>query len=76
MGIKCPKYQSEIVDDSRFCSKCGTPIQFSEEVLFSHTRTVLKPMDTLPPGTKLVDKYEIECVSTTLAISGFQSFID
>jgi len=49
-------------DDSRFCSKCGTPIHPSEEILVSQTRTILKPMEVLRPGTELADKYKIEDV--------------
>jgi tRNA A-37 threonylcarbamoyl transferase component Bud32/dienelactone hydrolase len=58
--MKCPKCQSEILDDSRFCRNCGTPIHPSDEALFSHTRTILRPMDTLHPGTLLAGKYKIE----------------
>ena len=51
--MKCPKCQSEISDDSRFCSKCGTPIHPSEEIFISQTRTILRPMKELFPGTTL-----------------------
>jgi len=57
--MKCPKCQSEILDDSRFCSKCGTPIHPAEEIFISHTRTILKPLKELIPGTMLADKYKI-----------------
>jgi serine/threonine protein kinase/dienelactone hydrolase len=50
------------MDDSRFCSKCGTPIHPSEDIQFSQTRTILRPMDELPPGTMLAGKYRIEKV--------------
>jgi serine/threonine protein kinase len=59
MGIKCPKCQAEILDDSRFCSKCGTPIHPSEEIFISQTRTILKPMEELRSGTALANKYKI-----------------
>ncbi len=59
MAIKCPKCQSEILDDSRFCSKCGTPIHPSEGIFFSQTRTILRPMEELVPGTLLASKYKI-----------------
>jgi serine/threonine protein kinase len=59
MAIKCPKCQSEILDDSRFCSKCGTPIHPSEGMFFSHTRTILTPKEELIPGTILASKYKI-----------------
>ena len=59
MAIKCPKCQSEILDDSRFCSKCGTPIHPSEGMFFSQTRTILRPKEELVPGTILASKYKI-----------------
>ncbi len=59
MAIKCPKCQSEILDDSQFCSKCGTPIHPSEGIFFSQTRTILRPMEELVPGTLLASKYKI-----------------
>ena len=57
--MKCPKCQSEVSDDSRFCSKCGTPIHPSDEVFVSRTRTILRPLDELLPGTTLAGKYKI-----------------
>jgi serine/threonine protein kinase/dienelactone hydrolase len=59
MATKCPKCQAEILDDSRFCSKCGTPIHPSEEIFISQTRTILKPMEELRSGTALANKYKI-----------------
>ncbi|MFX0198995.1 MAG: protein kinase [Candidatus Hodarchaeota archaeon] len=57
--MKCPKCQAEILDDSRFCSKCGTPIHPTEEIFISQTRTILKPMEELRSGTALGNKYKI-----------------
>lgn len=57
--MKCPKCLAEITDDSRFCSKCGTPIHPSEGILISQTRTILRPMEEFPPGTILSGKYRI-----------------
>jgi serine/threonine protein kinase/dienelactone hydrolase len=57
--MKCPKCQAEISGDSRFCSKCGTPIDPSEEIFISRTRTILKPIRELLPGTTLAGKYKI-----------------
>jgi len=57
--MKCPKCQQEIVDDSRFCSKCGTPIHPEEGILLSHTRTILRPMEEISPDTLLAGKYRI-----------------
>ena len=61
--MKCPKCQVDILDDSRFCSKCGTPIHPSDETLVSHTRTALRPIQELPAGTALAGKYKIIEVS-------------
>ncbi len=55
----CPKCQTENLDDSRFCSKCGTPVHPSEEIFASRTRTILGPMKELLPGTTLAGKYKI-----------------
>ncbi len=57
--MKCPKCQTDILDDSQFCSKCGTPIHQGDKAFLSHTRTILRPIDELVPGTELVGKYKI-----------------
>ena len=54
--MDCPKCQAEILDDSRFCSKCGSPIHPSDEAFLSHTRTILRPMEDLQPEVILADK--------------------
>jgi serine/threonine protein kinase/dienelactone hydrolase len=59
MSIKCPKCQVEILDDSQFCSKCGTPIHPGDKAFLSHTRTILRPIDEIVPGTELAGKYKI-----------------
>jgi serine/threonine protein kinase/cephalosporin-C deacetylase-like acetyl esterase len=57
--MKCPKCQAEILDDSQFCSKCGTPIHPGDKAFLSHTQTILRPIDELVPGTELAGKYKI-----------------
>jgi serine/threonine protein kinase/dienelactone hydrolase len=57
--MKCPKCQADISDDSIFCSKCGTPIHPSEEIFVSRTRTILRPIEEIRPGTTLAGKYKI-----------------
>ena len=59
MAIKCPKCQADILDDSQFCSKCGTPIHPGDKVFLSPTSTILRPIDELVPGTELAGKYKI-----------------
>jgi dienelactone hydrolase/tRNA A-37 threonylcarbamoyl transferase component Bud32 len=57
--MKCPQCQTDISDDSRFCSKCGTPVQAAERIVFSQTRTILRPMEELTPETLLAGKYRV-----------------
>ena len=57
--MRCHTCQSEILDDSRFCSKCGMPIHPSDEILIPHTRTILRPIEEISSGTLLADKYRI-----------------
>jgi len=57
--MKCPQCQADISDDSRFCSKCGTPVQAAERIVFSQTCTILRPMEELAPETLLAGKYRI-----------------
>jgi len=57
--MKCPSCQSEISEDSRLCTKCGTPVQAAERIVFSQTRTILKPMEEMAPETLLAGKYRI-----------------
>jgi serine/threonine protein kinase len=57
--MKCPKCQAEILDDSQFCSKCGTPIHPEDKAFLSHTRTILRPIDELVPAKILAGKYKI-----------------
>ena len=57
--MKCPQCQTDISDDSRFCSKCGTPVLAAERIVFSQTRTILKSMEELTPETLLDGKYRI-----------------
>jgi len=61
--MKCPKCQADISGDSRFCSKCGTPIKPSDEIFISRTRTILKAAEELSPGSTLAGKYKIIEVS-------------
>lgn len=57
--MKCPSCHAEVFDDSHFCSKCGTPIHPSDEIMAPYTRTILRRMDELSPGTELVGKYKV-----------------
>lgn len=57
--MKCPKCQADILDDSQFCSKCGTPIHPGDRAFLSHTRTILRPIAELAAGSELAKKYTI-----------------
>ncbi len=59
MAIKCPKCHSEVLDDSRFCSKCGMPIHATEEEMAAFTKTLVTPGAGVPLGILLAGKYRI-----------------
>ena len=59
MAIMCPKCHSEILDDSRFCSKCGMPIHATEEELAAFTKTLVTPSTGVTLGSLLAGKYRI-----------------
>jgi serine/threonine protein kinase/dienelactone hydrolase len=59
MAIKCLKCQSEILDDSRFCSKCGTPIHATKEELEAFTRTLATPSAGISLCSLLGGKYRV-----------------
>jgi len=59
MATKCPNCHSDVLDDSRFCSKCGTPIHATEEELKAFTRTLVTSSAGVSPGSLLAGKYRI-----------------
>jgi len=59
MTSKCPKCHSDILDDSRFCSKCGTPIHATEEEMEAFTRTLATPSVGASLGSLLAGKYRV-----------------
>jgi serine/threonine protein kinase/formylglycine-generating enzyme required for sulfatase activity/cephalosporin-C deacetylase-like acetyl esterase len=59
MTFKCPNCHSEILDDSRFCSKCGTPIGAQAEEQDVFTRTLVTPTTGISLGSLLVGKYRV-----------------
>lgn len=48
--MKCPKCQTEILDDSPFCSECGTPIDPAEKASASLIKTLQTPMHEMIQG--------------------------
>ncbi|MCJ7488161.1 MAG: protein kinase, partial [Candidatus Aminicenantes bacterium] len=59
MAVKCPQCHSEILDDSRFCSKCGMPIHATEEELAAFTKTLATPSKGVSFGSLLAGKYRL-----------------
>jgi serine/threonine protein kinase len=59
MAVNCPKCRSEILDDSRFCGRCGTQIRAAEEELPTFTQTLVTPTTGVPIGSMLAGKYHI-----------------
>ena len=59
MAIKCPNCHSEILDDSRFCNKCGTPIHATVEEMDAVTRTLVTPSTSVPLAGLLAGKYRL-----------------
>lgn len=59
MAVKCPKCHSEILDDSRFCSKCGMPIHATEEEMAALSKTLRAPITGVSLGSLLAGKYRV-----------------
>ncbi len=57
--MKCPECHSENLEDSRFCSKCATPLPSSEEISIPHTKTIQVPTKELAKGSTFVGRYEV-----------------
>jgi serine/threonine protein kinase len=59
MPAMCPKCHSDVLDDSRFCSKCGTLIRGTAEELDGFTRTLVTPTTGVSLGSLLTGKYRV-----------------
>ncbi len=57
--MKCPKCNSDIGDDSKFCKECGTNITHTKDVQASVTMTFETPVEALIRGTLFANRYEI-----------------
>jgi serine/threonine protein kinase/Tfp pilus assembly protein PilF len=57
--MKCPKCRSENPADSSFCSKCGSPLLASGQILDSHTKTLEIPSGELTRGTTFAERFEV-----------------
>ena len=58
--MKCPSCQSEVSEDSRFCSKCGSAVHAAEEGGVSFTKTLTTPRPAVTSGSLLAGKYRIQ----------------
>jgi serine/threonine protein kinase/Tfp pilus assembly protein PilF len=59
MAIKCPKCQTDNLDNQKFCGECATPLPSSEDIQISQTKTLETPAKELTRGTLFAGRYEI-----------------
>jgi len=57
--MRCPKCQSDNIEDSRFCNKCGTHLFSKADPGFSNTATLQTPVENLIMGATLAERYKI-----------------
>jgi serine/threonine protein kinase len=55
--MKCPKCHADNPDTQKFCGKCATPLQNSEDI--SVTKTMETPIEVLTRGITIAERYEI-----------------
>ena len=56
---KCPKCQTGISEESRFCSHCGSSLSFSEDETIRRTKTLEMEVDPFSLGTQIAGRYQI-----------------
>lgn len=56
---KCPKCQTGISEESRFCSHCGASLSFSEDETIRRTKTLAMEVDPFSLGTHIAGRYQI-----------------
>src|SRR4030042_446086 len=59
MAVQCPSCQSENLEDSSFCRKCGSRLPIGKDVIFSKTMTLDNATKVLAKGSMLAGKYKI-----------------
>jgi serine/threonine-protein kinase len=57
--MKCPKCNFENPDGTRFCGNCAAPLELSEEIPVSHTKTLETPKEELTTGSTFAGRYQI-----------------
>lgn len=56
--MKCPKCHSDNPDTQSFCGYCGTQLGSQKDIRVL-TKTLVKPVSQLAPGTSLANRYEV-----------------
>jgi len=59
MATKCPKCNTDIPADSKYCKECATPLPSSKEIPASPTKTLETPTQELTRGSTFAGRYEI-----------------
>jgi serine/threonine protein kinase/predicted negative regulator of RcsB-dependent stress response len=57
--MKCPKCHFENPDDTLYCGKCAAPLQPSEEIDISYTKTLQISIKELPVGSTFAGRYQV-----------------
>jgi serine/threonine protein kinase len=57
--MKCPQCQAENTPDSRYCSKCATPLPQADTKIVGLTETFQTYIRELPRGTVFAGRYEV-----------------
>jgi serine/threonine protein kinase/Tfp pilus assembly protein PilF len=57
--MKCPKCHFENPDDTLYCGKCAAPLQSSEEIDISYTKTLQISIKELPIGSSFAGRYQV-----------------
>jgi len=55
----CPSCHAENLDDSRFCSRCGMPLNVNQTIRSSATKTVATPLREVTKGSLIAGKYRV-----------------